>query len=145
MTHPTQVEQTTQSALAVSASEFVALMNALAEAWNAGEGARAAELFTSDAIYQEPPDGPHFSGRDAIRRHFVGDGAESRPPMKMQWHHLAFEPSTGVGFGEYSFEMYSRCHGVVVIQLQGWLIRRWREYRYKSALSWEAFTAANPF
>lgn len=51
--------------------------------------------------------------------------------MKMSWHHLAFNEQEQVGFGEYTFEMHGRYHGIVVVQVESGLIKQWREYQYK--------------
>ena len=135
-------------------ASFDGLMLALAYAWNHGEGAKAASLFTSDAVCHgwsgqgfghgasadETDDrgsvggtdhpssnGPLYQGREAIERLFVGRG--DGPSVRMAWHHLAFDADAQVGFGEYSLEKFGRCHGVVVVRLRGGLIHHWREYR----------------
>ena len=38
-----------------------------------------------------------------------------------------------------------RYHGIVVVKLESGLIKYWREYQYRSELSWEKFTSQNPF
>ena len=63
--------------------------------------------------------------------------------MKMTWHHLAFNEENQISFGEYSFEMHRRYHGVVVVKIKSGLIKRWREYQM--GLNWEEFTSHNPF
>jgi hypothetical protein len=64
--------------------------------------------------------------------------------MKMTWHHLAFNEEEQVGFGEYTFQMHGRYHGIVVVKLELGLIKQWREYQYDE-LHWEEFTSHNPF
>ena len=65
--------------------------------------------------------------------------------MQMTWHHLAFNEADQVGFGEYTFEMHRRYHGIVIVKIESGLIKGWREYRYQTGLSWEEFTSYNPF
>jgi hypothetical protein len=124
--------------------EFCELMETIAEGWNRGDARRAAEYFTEDAVYSEPPDRQFYRGRIALYEFFGGD-EKPQPPMHMAWHHLAFDALTGVGFGEYTFEMNSRYHGIVVVRTREGKISNWREYQFKSDLTWTEFTKLNPF
>src|SRR6266511_2101377 len=127
-----------------SAREFQAVMRNLAEAWNSGESRTAAECFTEDAIYTEPPDKQVYRGREALFRFFGGPAG--RPgQMKMRWHHLAFDPDTQIGFGEFSFTYGTTVHGIAVVRLRQGRIANWREYWYESTLPWDQFIHANPF
>jgi hypothetical protein len=65
--------------------------------------------------------------------------------MTMRWHHLAFDPATQIGFGEFSFTYGTTVHGVAVIRLRQGKIANWREYWYESTLPWDQFIRANPF
>ncbi len=65
--------------------------------------------------------------------------------MRMVWHHLLFDPDKQVGAGEYTFEMNQRYHGIVVVQMVDGKISRWREYQYRSDLSWEEFARESKF
>ena len=65
--------------------------------------------------------------------------------MKMTWHHLAFDEATQVGFGEYTFQMNNRYHGIVVVRIRDGRIANWREYQYQSPLDWETFVDENRF
>ncbi len=123
---------------------FETLMEELARAWNEGDAARAAACFTADAVYSEPPDRQLFRGRDQLYEFF--GGAAGRPgQMRMAWHHLAFNPGTGVGFGEFSFTYGTTAHGVVVLRVRDGQITNWREYWYESDLDWGEFVSGNPF
>src|SRR5688572_20826054 len=68
---------------------FAAVMDRIAKGWNTGDAAGAADCFTVDAVYMEPPDRQKYVGRRALFEFF---GGHERPPpkMKMTWHHLAF-------------------------------------------------------
>jgi hypothetical protein len=57
----------------------------------------------------------------------------------MRWHAVAFDPVQQIGFGEYTYRGRQNYHGVVVLHLDGGLIRSWREYQYPSTLGWEDF------
>ena len=65
--------------------------------------------------------------------------------MKMLWHHLVFNVEEQIGFGEYTFEMHNRYHGIAVVKIRSGLITQWREYQYQSELDWEEFTKHNSF
>jgi hypothetical protein len=92
----------------------------------------------------EPPDKQLYHGRLELYEFFGGD-AGTDLPMKMTWHHLGFNEAEQVGFGEYTFQMNNRYHGIVVVRLDSGLIKHWREYQYRSELDWEEFTSRNRF
>ncbi len=123
--------------------QFETLMNAVAEGWNTGDARKAADCYTEDAIYTEPPDKQVYRGRAALYEFF--SGVKPAPPTRMVWHHLAFDAENQVGFGEYTFHGNSRYHGIVVVKLRDGKISRWREYQYKSELPWEEFVRENRF
>ncbi len=62
----------------LSASEFEKLMQTVAEGWTEGDARKAADCFTEQAIYTEPPDKQIYKGRDALFK-FFGGGALARP------------------------------------------------------------------
>ena len=70
-----------------------------------------------DAIYIEPPEKQLYHGRAELYEFFGGE-AGTDLPMKMIWHHLAFDEGEQVGFGEYTFQMHGRYHGIVVVKLE---------------------------
>ena len=63
----------------------------------------------------------------------------------MKWHNLAFNEEAQIGFGEYTFEMNSQYHGIVIMQFENGEIVKWREYQYKSELNWKEFTGESGF
>jgi ketosteroid isomerase-like protein len=128
----------------ISTTEFQDLMQAIADAWNAGDARKAADCFAPDAVYVEPPEQQLYRGRASLFE-FFGGQAGPDVPMRMTWHHLAFNEAEQTGFGEYTFQMHGRYHGIVVVRVVNGLIQNWREYQYPSALNWEAFTEQNPF
>ena len=128
----------------MSLTEFQQLMQTVADGWNVGNARQAADCFSEDAVYVEPPDQQLYRGRAELYEFFGGE-AGTDIPMKMTWHHLAFNEEEQVGFGEYTFEMHGRYHGIVVVKIESGLIRYWREYQYPAGLDWETFTSHNPF
>jgi hypothetical protein len=124
--------------------EFRRLMSTVAEGWNEGNARKAAECYTEDAVYTEPPDKQVYVGRKALYE-FFGGGKKAEPPMKMVWHHLAFDEEVQLGFGEYTFQMNNRYHGIVVVKVRDGKICNWREYQYKSNLEWKDFVGKNEF
>ena len=58
---------------------------------------------------------------------------------------VAFDEAAQVGFGEYTFQMNRRYHGIVAVKIRGGKISHWREYQYESKLDWKDFVAKSPF
>jgi ketosteroid isomerase-like protein len=127
-----------------NSSEFNQLMQAIADGWNKGNARKAADCFSEDVVYVEPPDKQLYHGRAELYDFFGGDQGTDIP-MKMTWHHLAFNEVEQIGFGEYTFEMHGRYHGIVVVKVENGLVSHWREYQYQTTLDWEAFTHHNSF
>ena len=125
-------------------TEFERLMQTIADGWNEGNPRKAADCFSMDAIYVEPPEKQLYHGRDELYEFFGGDQSPDIP-MNMIWHHLAFNEQQQIGFGEYTFEMHGRYHGIVVVKIESGLIKHWREYQYQTELNWKEFTRHNPF
>jgi hypothetical protein len=123
---------------------FLMLMNTIAEGWNTGNVRMAADCFSENAIYQEPPDKQLYYGRAALYEFFGGD-APPVPPMLMTWHHLIFDEAQQLGAGEYTFQMNHRYHGLVIVKITGDTISHWREYQYPSSLDWADFAGGNQF
>jgi hypothetical protein len=68
-------------------SEFFAVMRTVSNGWNEGNASKAADCFTDDAVYMEPPDRQVYVGRKAIYV-FFGGPKQPESPMQMKWHHL---------------------------------------------------------
>ena len=128
----------------LTSQQFQQLMQTVAAGWNEGNARKAADCFSEEAIYVEPPEKQLYHGREELYEFFGGD-AGTDLPMKMTWHHLAFDDREQVGFGEYTFQMHGRYHGIVVVKLEAGRLKHWREYQYRSELDWEEFTSQNPF
>ena len=128
----------------ITAAQFKDLMRTVAAGWNEGDAKKAADCYTDDAIYTEPPDRQVYVGRQALYEFFGGD-KKPDPPMKMAWHHLAFDEKSQTGFGEYTFQMNNRYHGIVIVKIRSGKISNWREYQYKSDLEWREFVKKNDF
>jgi hypothetical protein len=123
---------------------FHSLMERVAEGWREGNATRAVECFTEDAVYEEPPRKQFHAGRADLFE-FFGGAKGPEVPMKMAWHHLVFDPKTQIGAGEYTFRANRQYHGVVMVQLRGGRIARWREYQTESPLAFKDFSAATRF
>jgi SnoaL-like protein len=124
--------------------EFEHLMQTVSDGWNEGNARKAADCFLDNAVYLEPPNKQIYHGRQELYEFFGGDEGTDIP-MKMTWRHLAFNEEEQVGFGEYTFEMHGRYHGIVVLKVESGLIKQWREYQYQTQLDWTEFTSYNPF
>jgi ketosteroid isomerase-like protein len=121
---------------------FVELMQRLATAWTTGDAATAADCFTVDAVYVEPPDRQRYAGRAEL---YELAGGDEPSPMSMTWHHLAFDADRQVGFGEYTFRGRRQFHGITVVRLRDGRIHRWREYQYHDERDWAAFAGDSAF
>jgi ketosteroid isomerase-like protein len=125
--------------------EFKDLMRTVAEGWNQGNAKKAADCYTEDAIYSAPPDPSCRQGRRVLFEFFGGDkGREA--PMKMTYHHLAFDEDGQIGFGEYTFKYKDyQAHGIVAVKVRDRKISNWREYEIQSNMSWQQFIGENMF
>jgi hypothetical protein len=118
--------------------QFRALLDRLAQGWNAGDSRMAADCFREDAVYVEPPKKQVYVGRQALYEFF--GGSQGRPgQMSMAWRNVAFDPERQLGFGEFTFSYGGQVHGVAVIRVKDGRIAQWREYWYESELPWEEF------
>jgi ketosteroid isomerase-like protein len=128
----------------ITVTQFTNLMRTVAAGWNEGDAKKAADCYTEDALYTEPPDRQVYAGRKSLYE-FFGGAKMPDPPMRMTWHHLAFDEESQTGFGEYTFQMNNRYHGIVVVKIKNGKISNWREYQYKSDLEWREFVKKNDF
>jgi SnoaL-like domain len=128
----------------ITFDDFKKLIQTISSGWNEGNARKSANCFSEDAIYEEPPAKQLYHGRAELYEFFGGDQGTDIP-MKMIWHHIAFNEAEQIGFGEYTFEMHGRYHGIVVVKVQDGLIKNWREFQYPAELVWDEFTKHNPF
>ena len=128
----------------LTTDQFKALMRTVSEGWIEGNARKAADCFTEDAVYSEPPRKQFYKGRAQLYE-FFGGVTKPDPPMNMAWHHLVFDEATQVGAGEYTFVMNNRYHGVVMVRISDGRIANWREYQYPSTLPFEEFAGENRF
>lgn len=127
----------------LSEADFEAVMQTIREAWSEGNAQRAASCFGQDAIYSVPPS-TAVRGRENLYEYFGGaKGPAVR--MKVEWHHLVFDPGQGLGAGEFTFNYHLQTHGVVIVKFKNGLINNWREYPTPSDLPWPAFVGVNSF
>ena len=47
-------------------TEFERMMQTIADGWNEGNARKAADCFSMDAIYSEPPEKQLYHGRDEL-------------------------------------------------------------------------------
>ena len=74
----------------IATTDFEKLMQTIANGWNEGDARKAADCFSEDAIYVEPPEKQLYRGRTELYEFFGGDHGTDIP-MRMIWHHLAFK------------------------------------------------------
>jgi SnoaL-like domain len=128
----------------ITSKGFERLMQLLADSWNKGDARKAADCFTENAIYSEPPDKQLYKGRAELFKFFGGNEGR-KSAMKMTWHHLVFDEQKQVGAGEFTFEFGSKVHGVAMVKINEGKISHWREYWYESDLDWQKFIGENKF
>jgi ketosteroid isomerase-like protein len=128
----------------ITTGQFEKLMQTIANGWNEGNARKSADCFCEDAVYAEPPEKQLYHGRADLFEFFGGDNGTDLP-MKMTWHHLAFNEDEQIGFGEYTFQMHGRYHGIVAVKVENQLIKYWREYQYPTELGWDEFARHNVF
>jgi uncharacterized protein (TIGR02246 family) len=101
-------------------------------AWETRDAALAASLFTADATYQENPFSEPFAGREAIRRYWEGATGLHRE-VRFRWkcvssigeaYVVEWEAEFTRGKPGRRFEL----RGVMLMELRGARIRRFREY-----------------
>lgn len=128
----------------ITDAAFQKLMQTVADGWSEGNARKAADCFTEDAIYTEPPDKQLYKGREQLFKFFGGnEGRKSQ--MKMTWHHLMLDEQKQIGSGEFTFEYGGKVHGMVIVKITNGKISNWREYWYESNLDWEKFIGENRF
>jgi hypothetical protein len=57
----------------ITAAKFQTLMQTVADGWSEGNARKAANCFTADAIYTEPPDKQLYKGREELFKFFGGN------------------------------------------------------------------------
>lgn len=119
--------------------QFRSLLAQVADGWSNGDPGRAADAYAEDGVYVEPPDRQRYVGRAQLFEFFHGPGPEPRP-MRMTWHVMAFDAERQAGFAEYTFQRPGlQLHGIVAVTVDSSRIASWREYQYRSDLSFEDF------
>jgi len=120
--------------------EFRQLLQTVADGWSAGDARLAADRFTEDAVYVEPPDRQRYSGRQQLAD-FFGRGVE----FSMKWHRIVFDEEEKAGFGEYTLSVIGKftLHGITAVEIEDGLICSWREYQYRSELPFEQFAGGS--
>jgi SnoaL-like protein len=135
-------ERTT--AAATTRVRFEMVMNEISAAWNHNDARRAAVCFAEDAVYSSMPSAKVHKGRKDLYEWFGGE--KGRPKaMRMEWHHLVFDPEQQIGVGEYTFQYEVQTHGIVIVKFKHGLISNWREYEQESPQSWSDAVGENKF
>jgi hypothetical protein len=114
----------------MTADEFRALLEQLAEAWAGLDGDRAAELFSEHAVYMQPPEEQLFVGRSQLRAYF----GPLDPGTYLRLDNVWFDEATQRGACEFTFGVGDNepaDHGVAIIDVDAGRIRAWREYLVK--------------
>jgi len=124
----------------VDSAAFRALIQRLADAWSALDGDAAADLFTADATYMQPPDEQLFVGGDQLRSYF----APLDPGTYLRLDNVWFDEHTQRGAVEFTFgvgEQEIADHGVSIVDVADGRISAWREYLVKGPADQARFLA----
>lgn len=122
-------------------AEFTSALESLAQAWTDRDYEKAASFFAEDVRYADPLH-YRFASRADLLRFFQDDGGH---PQSTVWHNIVFDEERQVGAAEYTYEGTHRYHGVALIQVNGNVISRWREYQHISPLEWQDFCSGTLF
>ena len=126
----------------MDAAAFHALLQGLASAWAALDGDAAAELFTDDAVYMQPPDEQLFVGRDQLRAYFGPLDSGTYLRLDNVW----FDADTQRGACEFTFGVDGQeeaDHGVAIVDVTDGRIQAWREYLVKGPADQARFLATD--
>lgn len=121
---------------------FAALLGRLAVAWEAQDAEAAADCFTEEAVYMEPPDQQLFRGRSELTAYF----SPLKPGTFLEFQGIWFDVGSQRGAAEFSFGVRGAelaDHGVAIVQVEDGLIASWREYHVKGPVDFAAFVAAD--
>ena len=111
--------------------QFNQLMQTVADGWNEGNARKAADCFSPDAVYIEPPDKQVHRGRDELYEFFGGDNGPEIP-MHMTWHHLAFNEEEQAGL---RITVNDNGEGLPAEDLPFIFDRFWRKEKSRARLS----------
>lgn len=139
---------TSQSA-ALDRKGFEKLIRQVAEGLNEGNAKKAADCFSSDAIFSSPDfnaakvKGFVHQGKDAIYKFFGGDSG--RPERaNLVWQSWGFDETNQTGFGEYTYRYGAyQGHGVAMIHVKNKAISNWRDYKFEFYSNWHEFLGTN--
>ncbi len=128
------------SAHDLNSTEAEELLNRLSTAWSDCDAAAAADCFTSEAVYMEPPDRQLFTGRDQLTAYF----SPLEPGTYLDVQEFWFDKRSQTGAMEFTFGTIgadSADHGVVVLAFRQRKISSWREYLPKGPSAFSEFTS----
>lgn len=125
----------------MTAAEFRALLERLAEGWRRRAYLEVAAHFAEDVHYADPLR-YRIEGRAALLAFFREDGGHEQ---RTSFHEAVFDEARQVGMAEYTYEGTHRYHGAVVIRLAGGVITHWREYQHVDARGWDEFAGSTRF
>lgn len=121
----------------MTSAEFLAMLDALADAWARRDYRSAAHWFADDVRYADPLRYA-FSDRASLQAFFEADEGL---PQRTTWHQRLFDEQAQVGAAEYTYEGTHRYHGVALIRVADGRITHWREYQHVDARSWAEYSA----
>ena len=121
----------------MTADGFLAMLDALADAWTRRDYPSAAAWFAEDVRYADPLRYA-FSDRAALQAFFEADQGR---PQRTTWHQRLFDEQTQVGAAEYTYRGTYLYHGVAIIRVAHDRITHWREYQHVDPRPWTEFSA----
>jgi len=118
----------------MTAGEFAALLDQLAQALAARDHAAAADCFSVDVRYRDPLR-TSLDGRAQLLEMF---DTEMVAPVVV-WRTVLFDESKQMGAVEYTSRGQHRFHGVAIARVEGTVIAEWRALQHLSDFEWAEF------
>ncbi len=122
----------------IEKSEFIQLMNQLADSWTSQNTDSAIECFASDAVYMQPPDEQFYKGHEQLRPFF---GALEKGTV-MKFHNIWFDKEKQMGAAEFTFGnngSKKAVTGVTIVTVERGKIKTWREYFIAGPIDFDDF------
>lgn len=101
-----------------------------------------AEIFTTDAVFIEPPDRQLIVGHEQLRPYFLAVD----PHQYLTFHRCWWDGDNQRGACEYSYGiagMPDAEHGMIVVEFEAGRIAKWWEYNVPGAADFLTFCSTN--
>lgn len=117
----------------MTGEEFSRMLGRMATGWTGRDYRGVAANFADELLYT---DGLNYSfcDRASLLAFFQDDEGE---PQSCRFQNIIFDESRQIGCAEYTYSGSFTYHGTVWVVLGDDSITEWREYQYRTDVSWE--------